>query len=135
MVNHSFFKFLLVGVLNTIIGLSFMYISLNIFHLHYWISTFIGNSIGAVVSYFLNKIFTFQSKSPFGSSVIRFVLVIICCYVVAYQLGLSVTEGLLDVTGILPAQYIDEVAILIGSGLYTIMNYFGQRYFVFRTNN
>src|SRR6478752_1743962 len=53
----SFVRFLVVGLVNTGVGLSIMYVLLHIFH-HYWAATFVGNAAGAVVSYVLNRIFT-----------------------------------------------------------------------------
>ncbi|MFT4414459.1 GtrA family protein [Fredinandcohnia humi] len=129
--GHSFVRFLLVGVVNTIVGLSFMYLFLLVFQFNYWASTFMGNAIGAVVSYFLNKRFTFQSNVPMGSSMIRFVLVIVGCYLLSYKVGLDMTGWILAKVNFLPNDYIDEVAVLVGSGLYTITNYAGQRFFVF----
>ncbi|WP_430101061.1 GtrA family protein [Paenibacillus polymyxa] len=37
-----------------------MFLLFNILETNYWLSTFIGNSVGATVSYFLNKRFTFK---------------------------------------------------------------------------
>ncbi|MDP4103968.1 MAG: GtrA family protein [Bacillota bacterium] len=47
--NHSFVRFLLVGVVNTIVGLSSMYLFLHGFSFSYWVSTFLGYVIGACV--------------------------------------------------------------------------------------
>src|SRR5947209_2726841 len=83
---HSFIRFLLVGVINTVVGLSAMYLFLHGFSLSYWASTFIGNIIGACVSYFLNRTFTFKSSTAVGKSMVRFTLVILACYVISYYL-------------------------------------------------
>src|SRR5690606_21552457 len=92
MLKHSFVKFLLVGILNTCVGLAVMYTCLSVLHLNYWVSTFIGNAIGAIVSYFLNKKFTFQSNAPTASSMLKFVIVIAVCYFVSYKVGLEITH-------------------------------------------
>ena len=60
--NFQFVRFLMVGVANTIVGLSVMYLLLHLAGLSYWTSTFLGNSVGAVVSFFLNRSFTFRSQ-------------------------------------------------------------------------
>lgn len=131
MIHHSFIKFLLVGVINTIVGLSIMYFCYNLLDFTYWSATFIGNAIGAVVSFFLNKNFTFQSKVALLPSMIRFIAVILFCYFVSYKLGLEITEWALTMLGY-SNELTEQLAILFGSGLYTIMNYFGQRLFVFK---
>jgi len=135
MIKNTFIKFLLVGVMNTIIGLSIMYICLNVFRLHYWPSTFIGNSVGAVVSYLLNRAFTFQSTVSHKRGMVRFVVVITVCYFFSYQLAYSLTEWFLSTTNWLNDEYVADIAILIGSGVYTISNYFGQKLLVFNKKN
>lgn len=129
--NRSFLKFLAVGVVNTLVGLSCIYILMDFFHLSYWTATFIGNSIGAIVSYTLNRFFTFKSRVSLLHSGVRFGLVIFACYFVSYKGGLIIAGW---VFSILPPHlpFEKQAAVLFGSGLYTITNYFGQKYLVFR---
>jgi putative flippase GtrA len=122
----------MVGILNTIVGLSIMYALLHLVGLSYWISTFIGNMIGAAVSYFLNKMFTFRSRNAHLSSVFRFVLVIGLCYFLSYFIGIRVVKWGLSYLQINSNRTIQDLGILVGTGLYTILNYFGQKFFVFR---
>ncbi|MFK7697733.1 GtrA family protein [Paenibacillus sp. HJGM_3] len=130
--QHSFVRFLLVGVLNTLIGLSATYLLLNGLDLHYWIATFLGNCIGACVSYVLNRTFTFQSQTSVGRSAWRFVAVILVCYGLSYAAGLVLSDWLLALVSEQYAGWADNLAVLIGAGLYTITNYIGQRFFAFR---
>ncbi|MGN8843168.1 GtrA family protein [Niallia sp. Sow4_A1] len=130
MKDKSFFKFLVVGLMNTFIGLSIIYLCLNAFHFDYWLATFSGNAVGACVSYVLNKRFTFKSNAAFGSSGLRFIVVILASYLLAYKAGLVFVEMLLGEWTIF-FSYTDEIAVLFGSGFYTLLNYAGQKYFVF----
>lgn len=130
--NHSFFRFLLVGVINTIVGLSTMYIFLHGFHCSYWVSTFIGNIIGACVSYFLNRTFTFQSNTAVGKSMFRFAAVILICYFISYYLGEKMVLYFFQHFSFIDMKYADDAAVLFGTGIYTITNYLGQRLFVFQ---
>jgi putative flippase GtrA len=100
--------------------------------LSYWISTFIGNMIGAAVSYFLNRLFTFRSRNAHLSSVFRFVLVIGLCYCLSYFIGIRIVKWGLSYLQINSNRTIQDLGILVGTGLYTILNYFGQKFFVFR---
>jgi putative flippase GtrA len=126
----SFIKFLMVGVLNTCIGLTVTYLALEGLHLNYWVSTGLGNGCGAVMSFFLNRRFTFQSKISFLRGSSRFFLVVLTCYYSSYQLGLLLSGWLLGGFGVPPNVQI-VVAVLLGSALYTLTNFFGQRWFVF----
>lgn len=130
--TNRFTRFLLVGVINTLTGLSVIFILLNILGLSYWTSTFIGNCVGALVSYLLNRTFTFNSQIDFTKGVPRFITVILVCYFLSYSLSEFLADGvyLLDSSILFINE--EEFAILLGSGLYTIANYFGQRNFVFK---
>jgi putative flippase GtrA len=107
-----------------------MYVLLHIFH-HYWAATFLGNAAGAVVSYALNRIFTFKSGVHLSTSILRFILVIGVCYGLSYYIGLQFSSWLLHQLPAAVRPFKKDVGILIGTGLYTLLNYTGQKYFVF----
>lgn len=123
--NHSFTRFLLVGVLNTIVGLSSIYLLLTLIGLPYWPATFFGNGVGAACSYVLNKRFTFRASVPLGRSVWKFALVTLACYLLSYWLAEWLTAAL-------PSGWAENLAVLVGSAFYTVLNYLGHRYFTFR---
>ncbi|WP_420063835.1 GtrA family protein [Metabacillus litoralis] len=60
--SNTIIRFIGVGIINTTIGISLIFLLLNVFGFSYWISTFIGNGIGAIISYILNRNFTFNSN-------------------------------------------------------------------------
>jgi putative flippase GtrA len=122
---------LLVGVVNAIVGLSAMYFFLHGLSFSYWTSTFLGNIIGACVSYILNRSFTFKSKTAVGKSMFRFTIVILVCYFISYLLGERLAHYLFSHLSFLETKYAKDAAVLIGTGIYTITNYLGQRLFVF----
>ena len=86
---------------------------------------------GSVLSFFLNRHFTFQSKAPFWPSVLRFAINVAVCYVIAYSLAQPLAELILGWIG-LPAIWVERLAKLGGMVLFTCLNYFGQRFFAFR---
>jgi putative flippase GtrA len=128
--KHSFIRFLLVGIVNTIVGLSTIFVMFYVFHFSYWIATLIGNVVGAFVSYVLNKSFTFRSSQSVRKTILPFFIVMFACYFVSYFIGKEVAYFLFELVSI-PFLSADDTAILLGSGLYTITNYFGQKQFVF----
>jgi putative flippase GtrA len=129
--SHSFFRFLLVGLINTFIGLSVMYILLHAAGFSYWVSTFGGNAAGACVSYVLNKSFTFRSTQSIQHTICRFFAVIGICYFLAYFIGIRSATWMMEKAADLPLTDVEDIAILFGTAFYTILNYFGQRQFVF----
>ncbi len=131
MMHFTFVKFIFVGVINTCIGLSIMFICFDLFAWNYWMSTLSGNGVGAVISFILNKNFTFQSNVPVVRGFLRFVIVLFICYVTAYRVGLDLTNYCLNDMNVVK-EYKSEIAIMVGSVLYSILNYFCQRYIVFK---
>ncbi|MEC0228087.1 GtrA family protein [Paenibacillus alba] len=132
--SGSFARFLLVGLFNTLVGLSASFVFFNLLHLNYWVSTFAGNTIGAIVSFILNRTFTFRSNVSVGRSWWKFAIVIMSCYGLSYGASYLLVETVSPFMTSLSADWLHNAAILIGNGLYTIGNYLGHKFFTFRTH-
>ena len=126
--DASMWKFLLVGVCNTLLSAVIMFLLEG---LGYWPSTAIAYVAGAVLSFFLNRSFTFQSDAPFWPSVGKFALNVAVCYLIAYSVAQPLVSLVLSRTAI-SAVWQERVAKVCGMGLYTCINYVGQRFFAFR---
>lgn len=129
--KYSFVRFIMVGVVNTVVGLSVMYLLLHLLGQSYWIATFVGNSIGAFVSFILNRNFTFKSQNSMSKSAVRFVIVILCCYFLSYEMGRRFVVDILKNNDFIPKNIQTDLSVLVGTCLYTLLNYFGQKLFVF----
>ena len=135
--NSSFLRFLIVGVINTAVGTAVMFGLYNLAGLHargkvgYWLSTIGNYTVGSVVSFFLNKHFTFKNKEKGKAVVIRFVVNIAVCMTLAYVIALKAVEAALADT-LLSQQMQGNVSMLVGMVLFVLLNYFGQRFFAFR---
>ena len=92
----------LVGVVNTLFGTAIMFVFYNVFHLSYWLSSASNYVFGSILSYFLNKYFTFQSKGSSGKTIGRFVINITICYLCAYGLAKPLVRWELDRVYALP---------------------------------
>ncbi|MDD5937953.1 MAG: GtrA family protein [Clostridiales bacterium] len=128
LIDASIPKFLLVGVGNTLLSAVIMF---ALEGLGYWPSTAIAYVAGAVMSFFLNRKFTFKSEEDFGRSAVKFALNVAVCYVLAYSIAQPAAGWILGRTG-LSQQWIERLTKLGGMGLYTVLNYFGQRFFAFQ---
>lgn len=128
-INGSFFRFIIVGIINTIFGTAIMFVLYNVFHQSYWISSAANYFFGSILSYILNKYFTFKYKGWDVHSVIKFTLNILFCYFVAYGLAQPLVNFVL---GNLSQVIRDNVAMAVGMCVFVLLNYFGQRLFVFR---
>ena len=122
-------KFLIVGVINTLVGTTVMFVAYNLIHLSYWVSSAANYVIGSIVSYVLNKHFTFQNKDKSPKVLLKFILNISVCYVLAYGLAKPLTMKILSGVSV---NIQENVAMLVGRCLFVVFNYVGQRYFAFK---
>ena len=73
------------------------------------------------------------STSPSAAGVVlRFAVNIAVCWALAYGLAKPATVWLLSGTG-WSSQLQGNLSMLAGSGLFVLLNYFGQRFFAFRS--
>ncbi|MDO5018408.1 MAG: GtrA family protein [Lagierella massiliensis] len=126
--NSTFFKFIFIGIINTLVGTSIMFVSYNVLHLGYWLSSFLNYSLTSVLSFFLNKNFTFNSKGDTTKKAIRFIFNILFCYLIAYGVAKPFTKSLLYSQTI---HFQDNIAMIVGMIFFVILNYLGQKLFVF----
>ena len=133
--DPTLFRFLLVGVVNTLVGYGVMFGLYNLAGLHlwgdpgYWISSAANYLVGSVVSFFLNKHFTFRSREKGPGVVLRFAANITVCWLLAY--GIAKPLALRLLAGF-DEKLQTNAAMLAGLCLYTALNYLGQRFFAFR---
>lgn len=127
--DASMWKFLLVGVLNTAVGAGVMFLLYNAAHWGYWPASAANYVVGGVVSFFLNKYFTFQNKERSWGQVVRFAATVAVCWAVAYGIAQPAVSWVLSG---FDASVRENAAMLVGMVLYTGLNYFGQRFFAFR---
>ena len=125
----KFWKFLGVGVINTLAGSLVMFLLYNVAHCGYWISSAANYTVGSAVSYVLNKKFTFENKQSSAKTIFRFAVSIGACYLIAYGAAKPLAMRLLAGA---PVNIQENVGMLIGMGLYVILNYVAQRFFAFR---
>ena len=119
--DPSMLRFLLVGVVNTLVGAGIMFLLYNLAGCSYWLSSAANYIVGGVVSYFLNKYYTFKNTERSWKQVLRFALNVAVCWLLAYGIAKPLALRLLA-----------NAAMLAGLCLYTALNYLGQRFFAFR---
>ena len=129
-IDKTTLKFLLVGIINTLVGNGVMFLLYNLCGVGYTPSTVANYVVGSIVSYFLNKYYTFKQNKKSGKEVLRFIITIIVCYAVAY--GAAKPLAYL-VFGGLSETIKDNLAMIAGSGMFIVLNYFGQRFFAFKS--
>ena len=114
-------RFLLVGAVNTLVGLSIIYL-LKFLGIGDVVANASGYGIGVVVSFALNRNWTFQHVGPAIPAAARFLLV----FAIAYIANL---EAVLAMIHVLNANA--YLAQALGVPVYTTLFYLGSRYFAF----
>ena len=122
-------RFVLVGAVNTLFGAGIMFIFYNCLHLSYWLSSASNYFFGSILSYFLNKYFTFRRTERSAKYIVRFVINISVCYFAAYSVAKPLITQLLASASV-TAQ--ENIAMLAGMVIFTVLNYFGQKLFAFK---
>ncbi len=127
--DEKAWKFLLVGILNTLVGNGLSFVLLNVAGWGYWLSSAVSYALASVMSYFLNRYFTFKYSGNEKGVIFRFALNIAVCYGLAYGLAQPAVTYLLSN---LSSKWQENIAMLTGMGLFVVFNYLGQRFFAFR---
>lgn len=109
-------------------GLMFLLYNLGICDDH--VAPLINYGLGGIIWYFGNVKLVFKQKQT-PALVIRFILEIIVCYLLCYYI-LSPLICMLFVRKSASEGVQDNFRMAVGSVVYAIVNYFGQRFFVFR---
>ena len=128
-IDSTFIRFAMVGVANTIFGTAIMFLFYNVFHLSYWVSSASNYIFGSILSYFLNKNFTFQNKERSWKQLGMFVINITICYLLAYGMAKPVVSWILHNQS---KSVQENLSMLVGMGAFVVFNYVGQRAVVFK---
>jgi len=127
--DKIFFKFILVGIINTLAGAVVMFILYNIAGVGYWFSSAANYVMGSILSFFMNKYFTFNVKHWSLYMVVAFVLTIGFSYLLAYGISKPAINYLLRDRSL---RIRENAALFTGMCLFTGINYMGQRFVVFK---
>ena len=132
LIDRKLIKFLLVGVINTLVGTAIMFGLYNLAHCTYWVSSAANYILTSILSFFLNKYFTFGSSGKSVGEALRFAVNIVVCYLLAYGIAKPLCLAALADA---PSSVGENIAMFVGMCLFTGLNYLGQRFFAFRTAN
>lgn len=126
-------KFLMVGCLNTAVGLGSYWLVLLLFGVNLTqkeiavlpivIATIISQVLGLINSYCWNKFFTFESKVKSKIETIKFVALYLFVFIIEYVLKLGLNKV---------PNFNQIIIAIITIIMTTTLSFIGQRYFVFR---
>lgn len=120
--NNHLLKYGLVGVFNTLFGYSIIF-SLMYLGLIPELSNLIGYFFGIIVSYYLNKYFTFQKKQKSKKEFIQFVLSMGIAFIVNF-IVLFISYRIFNIN-----PYLSQI---IAGVFYTLTGFILSKYWVFK---
>jgi putative flippase GtrA len=119
----QFYRFLTVGVFNTLLGYCIIFACMYLVNMSPEISNLFGYSVGLVASYILNRNYTFNSNQRQKTEIIRFLVV----FIIAYGSNFAILVILIHKFGI------HEGASQILAGIiYVTVSFFMNKYYVFK---
>ncbi len=132
LIDEKLLRYIVVGGINTCVGMFIMFGLYNVVGCSYWVSSAANYTITSVLSFFLNRYFTFRSKGHIGRQAFRFAVNIAVCYILAYGIARPLT--MLVLSGA-EQSFQENVAMVVGMVFFSTFNYLGQRLFAFRTDD
>ena len=115
-------RFILVGIANTLLGLSVIFAAKGLAGLDDFVSNLLGYGCGLLLSFFFNRKWTFRHNGKIYPTAGRFLLVFLLSYVV----NLMTVYGLRDGVGLN-----SYMAQALGVVPYTVIFYLTSRHYVF----
>ena len=120
----QFFRFLTVGVFNTLLGYGVIFACMYLAKMSPESSNVAGYAVGLVASYVLSRNYTFKSKQNRRGEILRF----LAGFVIAYSSNFVVLVILIHKIGIHQG-----VSQILAGLVYVIASYIMNKFYVFKT--
>jgi putative flippase GtrA len=118
----QFFRFLTVGVVNTLLGYCLIFACMYGAHLSPETSNITGYAGGLVASYVLNRKYTFKSKQKRGDEIARFLVVFVIAYAANFAMLVFLIRGMNAHAG---------ASQLLAGVMYTTASFFMNKHYAF----
>lgn len=134
--------YVIIGVLNFIVCTLLMFILYNAFGTSRHVAPIVNYGLGSVIWYVCCRYIIFPNRETTKHTLTRFVLAVALCYLISYYTVSPMIAGWMlksesvvrffAFTGRDSAR--DNCEMSVGALVYALGNYFGQRYFVFKSD-
>lgn len=122
----QFFRFLTVGVINTLLGYCVIFSCMYLLKMSPESSNVVGYAVGLVASYSLNRKFTFNSTQKRLNEIVRFLVV----FAVAYGLNFAVLVLLIHNFNIHAG-----VSQVLAGVAYVVVSFVMNKFYVFKNSS
>ncbi len=154
LLSREFITYCLVGLVNTVVGIGTALIFLNVIfpiyevpsHISYPVSTGLSYVVGIIVSFYLNKKFTFKNTDKAGMQFVKFFTTMLPAYVFSYWLGYNlghftsrflpdfIFDFFAKLLNVQTSVVVDDYAVLISMAIYLIAGFSINKFIVFKQN-
>ncbi len=141
MVDRTLVYYLIVGVLNFLVCTGLMFLLFNLCGFSDHIAPLFNYALGSLIWYLSCRYLLFPGQSSTWQQILRFLAEVLVCYVLSYYVAAPLLSGVLlrsqsvrsffSFGGEEYEMIVGNCEMTIGAIAYAIINYFGQRYFVF----
>lgn len=141
LVDRTLALYLIIGVLNFIVCTALMFFLFNVCGFSEHVSPLVNYGLGSLIWYLSCRYILFPTHRTTLRQLCRFIIDVIVCYLLSYYVAAPLLSGVL-----LRSQGVREFfsfggdsadmisgncEMTVGAFSYALLNYFGQRYFVF----
>ena len=140
-VDRTMVYYLIIGILNFIVCTGIMFLLFNLCGLSEHLAPLVNYGLGSVIWYLSCKYLLFRGHASTWQQLLRFVIEVLACDAVSYYIAAPLLSDVLLRSGSVrdffsfggtEAEMIEgNCEMTVGAIFYAILNYFGQRYFVF----
>lgn len=132
----QFIRYIIVGVMNTLVTLAVIYVCKSLLEVNMWISNALGYIAGVINSFMWNKMWVFQSSSTnYRGEALRFAIGFMLCYglqfLATWLLNSVMGSVEWDIFGLTVISGYG-VATLLGMVIYTLANFVYNRVVTFK---
>lgn len=134
----QFARYIVVGVLNTLVTLAVIYLCKSVFEINLWVSNALGYVAGVINSFVWNKKWVFKSTSRrYKEEALRFLAGFALCYGIQLLATWILDSSMKGVEIAIPHITVVSgygIATLAGMVIYTIANFIFNRVVTFKQN-
>lgn len=123
MMQRQFFKFLVIGVLSTLVNYLCFFILFKYYLIYYLVASALGFIAGVFVGYSLNKTWTFQVSKSSELYLHKYFAV----YCISLLLSILILKFMVSTLLFVP-----ELANFVAIGVTTCTNFLGVKFLVFK---
>lgn len=143
--DKTYLKYNLVGLISTAVGYTVMFCMRNFINwklligtknsdIPYWMTSAANYMVAGIMSYNLNRRYTFEDTRPVHKSVFKFAACFALSYIVAYSIAKPLTLNIMSHAQASDPQLLtrnDNIAQFVGLIIFVSLNYILQRFISF----